>query len=564
MSRLTQLVVPPTRPAAQDAGSRVTRSSWSQDARRAADWQYAASPALLRVGPVDDVLEREAHAISEQFLRGELPTRPTARAPAREPTIDDSTAATIRGFEGSGAPLEARLQSSFGRQLGFDFSRVRVHHDTTAASSARALGARAFTVGPHVAFAAGQFAPETLRGRALLAHELVHVAQQRGASPRLGYIQRAPDGDSQPVPAEKTSETLEAAYRRQGDERRANAIRRCRVEGQCGRVMTYAQLRALYDLAKSSGGDEAKIRAGLAGPAFAGLGFVSASATGGTSAAVSTAAAGANAAAGTGAAGSGAAAAGGGATGITGAVIAGVALAALVAVLLAVSLYEEYSISKLRNKVEDLGYTVVLDEPLGVCIRDCHTSAAPRPIQFEPRLPGVGQRFPYPPTLGPEEVDQLRRWLDSAPESRMGPDATPAPRTDDENRRRKSCATEHPTVLLCDSPALAAYRDRGIDQDAARNVTFQRMKNNLWSTPRDVSTWTPQLERIDTSTKPPCAGQGTHALVKDRQAVRRRGGDRITFATIVTCPCCLDTNKGPVLSAKARLLPKPGWERLDT
>ncbi len=64
---------------------------------------------------------------------------------------------------------------------GYDFSQVRVHTDARAAESARALNARAYTVGKDVIFGAGNYAPGTWMGRRLLAHELVHVVQQ-GAS----------------------------------------------------------------------------------------------------------------------------------------------------------------------------------------------------------------------------------------------------------------------------------------------------------------------------------------------------------------------------------------------
>ncbi len=64
------------------------------------------------------------------------------------------------------------------RRLGYDFGQVRVHADTAAAESAAAIGALAYTVGRHVVFGAGQYAPNTQPGRRLLAHELAHVAQQ--------------------------------------------------------------------------------------------------------------------------------------------------------------------------------------------------------------------------------------------------------------------------------------------------------------------------------------------------------------------------------------------------
>jgi hypothetical protein len=62
---------------------------------------------------------------------------------------------------------------------GYDFSSVRVHTNPVAASSARALNARAYNVGNDIVFAAGQYSTATSSGRELIAHELAHVAQAR-------------------------------------------------------------------------------------------------------------------------------------------------------------------------------------------------------------------------------------------------------------------------------------------------------------------------------------------------------------------------------------------------
>jgi outer membrane protein OmpA-like peptidoglycan-associated protein len=66
--------------------------------------------------------------------------------------------------------LEARLDS--------DFSKVRVHTDTSAAASADAIGARAFTFGSDIVFGSGQYSPASKEGQALIAHELAHTVQQ--------------------------------------------------------------------------------------------------------------------------------------------------------------------------------------------------------------------------------------------------------------------------------------------------------------------------------------------------------------------------------------------------
>jgi hypothetical protein len=78
----------------------------------------------------------------------------------------------------AGSPLPAQERSFFETRLGHDFSRVRVHTGAVAQASARAIGARAYAAGEHIGFSAGRYEPGTRNGRRLLAHELVHVAQQ--------------------------------------------------------------------------------------------------------------------------------------------------------------------------------------------------------------------------------------------------------------------------------------------------------------------------------------------------------------------------------------------------
>jgi Domain of unknown function (DUF4157) len=82
----------------------------------------------------------------------------------------------------SGEPLDRTPRAAMESRFGHDFSRVRTHRDARAVESARAINALAYTVGQDVVFGAGQYAPETMRGRKLLAHELAHVVQQRNAA----------------------------------------------------------------------------------------------------------------------------------------------------------------------------------------------------------------------------------------------------------------------------------------------------------------------------------------------------------------------------------------------
>ncbi len=101
-----------------------------------------------------------------------------------------------------GRPLDAATRAFMGLRFGQDFRHVRVHTDTKAAESARALQARAYTVGQDVVFGAGQFAPRTQAGQRLLSHELTHVVQQSDP----GKASRSRDVSSQ-VMLQRSPET---------------------------------------------------------------------------------------------------------------------------------------------------------------------------------------------------------------------------------------------------------------------------------------------------------------------------------------------------------------------
>ena len=80
-----------------------------------------------------------------------------------------------------GQPLDAATRAFMESRFAHDFSHVRVHTDAKAGESARAVGARAYTVGRDVVLGNGRPRTESREGRHLLAHELVHTLQQGGA-----------------------------------------------------------------------------------------------------------------------------------------------------------------------------------------------------------------------------------------------------------------------------------------------------------------------------------------------------------------------------------------------
>ena len=65
-------------------------------------------------------------------------------------------------------------------RFGYDFGNLRIHTDEGAVNSAKALNARAYTLGTDLMFGAGRSSSTDVEGRKLIAHELVHVIQQTG------------------------------------------------------------------------------------------------------------------------------------------------------------------------------------------------------------------------------------------------------------------------------------------------------------------------------------------------------------------------------------------------
>ena len=110
---------------------------------------------------------------------------------------------------GGGAPLESSIRSDMESRLGHDFADVRIHTGSKADESARAINAQAFTVGNNVVFQTSKFAPDTHTGMHTLAHELIHVVQQRNGpvagSPAPGGIRLSDPSDTFEQAAERAA-----------------------------------------------------------------------------------------------------------------------------------------------------------------------------------------------------------------------------------------------------------------------------------------------------------------------------------------------------------------------
>lgn len=371
-----------------------------------------------------------------------------------------------------GAPLPAALYREMSAQFGYDFSGVRLHTGARAAESVDSVQARAYTVGQHIVLGRSMPDPVSAHGKRIMAHELAHVVQQPAAVPTAELpvsdpadaaeleaadlatrvtpssaalsVQRDPDPQPgtgrntamrEGIDPEKWSEALEAQYRARGDAQRAGAIRSCRENGglACGIVLTNREMWNLYQLAQDSGGDEGKVRAGLAAavpslvplmgpvppvltppvltppvgvppvfrpPVFTPPVFRPPVVTPPVS--------------------PGPAAGAGAGLSIEGAItIGGIAAIVVVCVIAGIELWQ---LGKFQNELRRRGL-IILDDPLAVCIGGCHLPTRP-PVGEFPRLGrGTGAQ-PWP-----------------------GPITVPRPREEEDPQR--NCQQMNPSALLC-------------------------------------------------------------------------------------------------------------------
>ncbi|MFL6125364.1 DUF4157 domain-containing protein [Actinophytocola sp.] len=147
----------------QESAGRVARPTG--DAKAAEPPPLSTSPAGLLA------LQRD---IGNTAVARMLADRRDREHPADADEDPVQRSAVREVLRSSGRPLDGPTRAEMEARLGADFSDVRLHTDPAAGRSAEEIGARAYTSGNHVVVGDGG------GDRHTLAHELVHVVQQRG------------------------------------------------------------------------------------------------------------------------------------------------------------------------------------------------------------------------------------------------------------------------------------------------------------------------------------------------------------------------------------------------
>ena len=141
--------------------------------------------------------EEDEEALQGKFMSGNLEVQRQMEDEEEEepiqakensgqtPHVTPSLTTQIQSLKSGGQPLPKATRDFFEPRFGVDFSEVRVHTGTNAADSAQSINARAFTMGKNVVFGAGEYAPESIKGKRIISHELMHTIQQTN---RVGQL----------------------------------------------------------------------------------------------------------------------------------------------------------------------------------------------------------------------------------------------------------------------------------------------------------------------------------------------------------------------------------------
>jgi uncharacterized protein DUF4157 len=195
-----------------------TREGADLDREQGGGWhgggQVGKSPATAKLSRRQTIVFRvsdpeTARALGES-LRGGAGGRDGGYRDSNGVAVD-ADRAVERAGRGNGQPLPQAVRQQFETCLDVDLTGVRIHTGTDSGAAARAVGARAYTVGQDIHFGAGTYDPSSAGGLHLLAHEVAHTVQQAGATPhRQNKLEVSTPGDAAEVEADRAADAMVA------------------------------------------------------------------------------------------------------------------------------------------------------------------------------------------------------------------------------------------------------------------------------------------------------------------------------------------------------------------
>lgn len=132
--------------------------------------------------------EQEADVIANTIAAGgKISRKISGGSGSSGITVSNQMESQLSHLQGGGQAMPTGLRNMMERGFGQDFSHVRLHTDSEAASLSSSIHAKAFTHGNDIYFNNGQYSPNTSEGQKLMAHELTHVVQGGGKIGRDGF-----------------------------------------------------------------------------------------------------------------------------------------------------------------------------------------------------------------------------------------------------------------------------------------------------------------------------------------------------------------------------------------
>lgn len=121
--------------------------------------------------------EQEADKLASQVVNGQTvdPIVANKNNTSAEQKTPPGFENKVQNQKSGGENLPDQLREEMESKLGADFSGVKIHNTTNDHALAAEAGAQAFTQGQDIVFGKGKYNPDSLTGKKLLSHELVHV-----------------------------------------------------------------------------------------------------------------------------------------------------------------------------------------------------------------------------------------------------------------------------------------------------------------------------------------------------------------------------------------------------
>ena len=154
--------------------------------------------AKLEMTEPGDHDEQEADTVANTIAAGgKIRRKISGGSGSSGITVSNQMERQLNHLKGGGQAMPTGLRNMMESGFGQDFSHVRLHTDSEAASLSSSIHAKAFTHGNDIYFNQGQFSPNTAEGQKLMAHELTHTIQNSGEIVRRKKEGEEDEGEEQ-------------------------------------------------------------------------------------------------------------------------------------------------------------------------------------------------------------------------------------------------------------------------------------------------------------------------------------------------------------------------------